>query len=374
MKIVIAHGHSSIEVFNSMVPFILASEIATDWEWKFVDHKLNNIFNQSGNILILLRRYKADLINQSEVEKELTKLKQKFDKVIYFDDSASSSVILFNIFPYIDQYWKRSCLKDIKLYSKRFYGGQLFSDFYHKRYGVVDENMTFYNQTSDPSFIKKFRVAWNIGAGAYPVLNSSICKIDYFYLKKITTAISILPQIDFIRKIIKIYIERMKGELIKNVDISSKDIKISARFISDGYRNSIGFHRKILNNSIMDNDIFLKGIIPKSEFIKESNEVCGMLSPFGWGEICFRDFEALLAGSYLIKPDVSHINTWPNIYSVYEDNFLNWDMSNIEELADILQDKINVNQAINNSRIKYLECINSLPNRAIRMLKEISNI
>ena len=30
-----------------------------------------------------------------------------------------------------------------------------------------------------------------------------------------------------------------------------------------------------------------------------------MLSPFGWGEICYRDFEAALNGMLLIKPDMN---------------------------------------------------------------------
>ena len=31
------------------------------------------------------------------------------------------------------------------------------------------------------------------------------------------------------------------------------------------------------------------------------------MSPFGFGEICYRDFEAMLNGACLIKPDVSHL-------------------------------------------------------------------
>jgi len=38
------------------------------------------------------------------------------------------------------------------------------------------------------------------------------------------------------------------------------------------------------------------------------------VSPFGYGEACYRDYEALMAGAVLIKPYMSHISCNPNIY------------------------------------------------------------
>ena len=37
-------------------------------------------------------------------------------------------------------------------------------------------------------------------------------------------------------------------------------------------------------------------------------------SPFGWGDICIRDFETFICHSCLVKPDMSLIETWPNYY------------------------------------------------------------
>ena len=39
---------------------------------------------------------------------------------------------------------------------------------------------------------------------------------------------------------------------------------------------------------------------------------------FGWGEICYREFEAIKMGAAIIYPNVDYIETWPNIY---KDNF-----------------------------------------------------
>ena len=60
------------------------------------------------------------------------------------------------------------------------------------------------------------------------------------------------------------------------------------------------------------------------------NKYSSFISPFGWGEICFRDFESIILGKLLIKPNCDHIITWPNIY---QDNMyvpIDWDASNLD--------------------------------------------
>ena len=51
-----------------------------------------------------------------------------------------------------------------------------------------------------------------------------------------------------------------------------------------------------------------------SEYLKnlQQSKIC--ISPFGQGEICFRDFEAMLMGTILLKPNQSIIQTTPNMF------------------------------------------------------------
>lgn len=56
---------------------------------------------------------------------------------------------------------------------------------------------------------------------------------------------------------------------------------------------------------------------PQEYFNILSRSKCA-LSPYGMGEICFRDFEIIQNGSVLIKPDMSNVITYPNIYIPYE--------------------------------------------------------
>ena len=56
------------------------------------------------------------------------------------------------------------------------------------------------------------------------------------------------------------------------------------------------------------------GFISRKLYFEELNNTDAVLSPFGYGEPCFRDIEAFIAGSAMIKPDMDHIETWPDIY------------------------------------------------------------
>jgi hypothetical protein len=56
------------------------------------------------------------------------------------------------------------------------------------------------------------------------------------------------------------------------------------------------------------------------------------VSPFGYGEICWRDFEAIIFGCLLVKPDMSHLQTEPNIFIPGETYVpVKWDFSDLAE-------------------------------------------
>ena len=49
-------------------------------------------------------------------------------------------------------------------------------------------------------------------------------------------------------------------------------------------------------------------------YLRELTDSRITFSPYGWGEVCFRDFEAVACGSVLLKPDMTHLETQPDIY------------------------------------------------------------
>lgn len=76
------------------------------------------------------------------------------------------------------------------------------------------------------------------------------------------------------------------------------------------------------------------------------------LSPFGMGEVCFRDFEVIQAGSVLLKPDMSNVITYPNIYIPYETYVpCNLDYSDlIEKIEWIMDNPIKCSEIVKNAQ------------------------
>ena len=109
----------------------------------------------------------------------------------------------------------------------------------------------------------------------------------------------------------------------------------------------------------------------KREFTKETFTAYGLLSPFGWGEICYRDFEAAIGGSMLIKPDMSHLSTWPNIYASDMYKSLKWDFSDLDNLNILFEEPKKCEDSVNRVRREYLNSLNNVVTRCINMIKKI---
>ncbi|MCU0904693.1 MAG: glycosyltransferase [Tabrizicola sp.] len=60
------------------------------------------------------------------------------------------------------------------------------------------------------------------------------------------------------------------------------------------------------------------GSVGISQFLAELRHSKVCCSPFGYGEVCWRDYEAVLTGAVLLKPDMSHVETDPDICIPWE--------------------------------------------------------
>jgi hypothetical protein len=81
--------------------------------------------------------------------------------------------------------------------------------------------------------------------------------------------------------------------------------------------------------------------VSRAEYLDELLRSKIVVSPFGYGEICWRDFEAIICGAVLFKPDMSHVQTRPNVFIPYITYVpLKWDYSDLEEKSEYyLQNK-----------------------------------
>jgi hypothetical protein len=72
--------------------------------------------------------------------------------------------------------------------------------------------------------------------------------------------------------------------------------------------------------------------IPRRKYLLELLRSRVVFSPFGWGEVCFRDYEAVACGALLVKPAMEHLITSPNIYVDGETYVsVKWDLSDSAE-------------------------------------------
>jgi len=72
-------------------------------------------------------------------------------------------------------------------------------------------------------------------------------------------------------------------------------------------------------------------------FLRELRRSKLCFSPFGYGEVCWRDFEAVMCGSVLIKQDMSHVETDPDIFVPHETYVpVRWDLSDFGDTVNRL--------------------------------------
>jgi len=120
---------------------------------------------------------------------------------------------------------------------------------------------------------------------------------------------------------------------LKWPDLQKKEYDVCAMFqypsLKENYEYEIRLdthydsHRKLCINAIRDieHDHFLNiaqlenGIkVPKSEYDYRMANSKIIIAPFGYGEMAPRDIESAIHGAILIKPDMSHVETLPNIF------------------------------------------------------------
>ncbi len=71
--------------------------------------------------------------------------------------------------------------------------------------------------------------------------------------------------------------------------------------------------------------------------------------------MCLRDFEAFISGATLIKPDMDHVQTWPNIYKKNVTYIsIPWKIENWNEvIEEIINNKKLLLQVARRGQIEY---------------------
>lgn len=353
-KITIFFGIERITLLYSLFPFWTSKfsnkfVFTTDLEW---------VLKKDRNQKILLVRCFKTLLNKEGRTPFILRLKNKYKKVFIFDDNDGTESFYLDLLPFVDKYYKKQLFIDKVNYSKDFIGRRLHSDYYQR---LMSGSISTPDKVPNPPMqrdLEKMSILWNIGIGLYPLsgyieflAKKGVNKFGRYWMKSLLSSPRFLT--------------------------CPKPIlqKCHARFGYEPYSPEVGFQRKMLLELVKNDNDFLSGKVDKKRYQKEISQVQLVLSPFGWGEICFRDFEAILHGAVLIKPNVSHLETWPNIFIPNETYIpVDWDGNDLKaKIKTLLDNQHIVSEVRNHAWDTYRHAFLSLDERVLQVIADFES-
>ncbi len=248
-----------------------------------------------------------------ETEEVLSQFSRWSEKtrVVYCDTTDSTGSLQAELLPHIHIYAKSQLLKEKTQYSEIHYAERLFADYYHREFGFTDVVPSYSKPVVNPEQLKKLRLSWNSGFGDHSFSG---------------------PFIGLIMRRFNLRSLARFGAPIATAT-ARRDSDISCRFGNNYLRKSVGAQRTLLSR-IIGVDTSKLG---RRAYLYEMARSKIVLSPFGLGEITLKDFEAFLCGALLLKPNMSHMETWPNFY--VPDVTIkthNWELEGIKDLISYL--------------------------------------
>jgi hypothetical protein len=235
----------------------------------------------------------------------------------WFDTTDSTGTLQSKHLDVVSRYYKAQLLRDRSLYTSGLYGDRIYSDYYHRAFGIDDKDTPRVGPPLTDAQLAKLHVSWNSGMGDYS-LRGALYARAYARTK-------FRPLIRAPRR--------------WTPPSQSREFPLSGRFGIGHRRATVRYQRQRIRDLIGEQVSTHK--ISRRKFLEELRHSFAVVSPFGWGEITLRDFEIFINGGLLIKPDMSHLETWPPLYENHETYLgFRWDFSDLNETIDWVQSNL----------------------------------
>lgn len=284
---------------------------------------------QSTDIIFILPSWRESS-KEAEINIKAIRENNPNQKLIFIDPFAQSSTRYFNVLPYVDWFVKRQVLKDLDEYKKHLIGGSTFTDFVARHWGW---DFTQWHVGSDiPEGCEhKILSGWNLGTAKR--FQQALSK-PKFWFNRPTKNIDIFCRLSLGSNQNKEWYCQYRIAAVEALKPLESDYKLAV---------SAHFNET--------------GLISRRQYIQEMKNSRIVFSPFGWGENCWRDFEAVCYDCLLIKPSMAHINTQPNIFIEGETYVpVRWDFADLEEKCRYYLEHLDeANRIIENARRVYTE-------------------
>ena len=229
--------------------------------------------------------------------------------IIYFDGDDDLGVQWPETLPYVDLYIKKHIFHDKLNYLKQFIGKSNLHEYVHHKYGYSFSARDYGNGRDGYATISE--------SGPVPI-----------------------DQLDKINLGYNLALDRYIMNAYKHLQHQSPPVTRENDIIFRGSvaQENWSYHlRKDIEPILRRLEKTYEVIIPNKRVMLEQyyDEMLGSkicISPFGYGEICWRDFEAILCRCLVLKPDMSHVKTNPDIFQPYKTYVpVKWDFSDLEE-------------------------------------------
>ena len=134
----------------------------------------------------------------------------------------------------------------------------------------------------------------------------------------------------------------------------------------DFKRNSVGFQRQkhLEKLKMINKKKIVSGRLNRKQYyeVLRNSKVC--VGAYGWGEVCYREFESIICGTAFMTADMSNIETWPNIYFEGE-TYLSYDLelNNLKDNLNILISNVKLRKSLVENSLHILQNIHKSKGR-----------
>ena len=346
------------------------------WNWFFIFEKdlsdlnikvnffssMNDKFFNADHLFLNSRSFPK--INNRIDTNILKELYLKNKNLYWFDMRDSAGTTQFEVLPFVKKYIKKQFYKDKKTYFKKLRGGRFYTDHYIKKYSLKDTE-EYDQELLDNSHFSKLILGWNLGvAFFFDYINFS--KLDYFFE---LIKFKYLNQKNF----------KMKLPFYQNWNDDNNKNDFFSLMNTNFYRISVGYQRTKLKEILRDlenKNKIVEGRLNKKKYYQVLRNSKVSVGAYGWGEVCYREFEATICGTAFMTADMSNIETWPNIYHDGE-TYLSYDLDfkKLNHKLETLINDVNLRKKlVNNSRDILKDCHSSIgKDYFLKKIQEIIN-
>lgn len=289
-RILIASDNLVMTSEQQMAPLLahrayMRDEFGVVFDQRHIDDVLATERRESSRYNAVLAKL-SFLTPAAEAIEKIARLRQLFPdpvKLIYFDGDDDCCVQWGGLVEIVDLYVKKHVFTDRSWYQRQFTGKNNLTDYVSR---LADSSFTFadniipHSGTVSPELTKKIALGYNIG------LDDKITQL----FESTQPASESVKNVDVMCRAVcapDLWIYPLRGPVKEAL----------APLAQKGYS-------VLLPDRRVDQQVYYDEM--------RRSRIC--VSPFGYGEICWRDFEAVLMGCLLVKPDMGHVSSEPDIF------------------------------------------------------------